>query len=536
MADPGPERPPDPASLLALLGRGTGTVSEVFVARCRASAARPFLIADDRRWSYAEAEEIVRRVAGYLATVAGPAERVASFVGNRPEALWTWFGAAWAGLVYLPINREQRGELLADQLGRSGASVLVTEAAAVADLPEGLGALGIRLVLLLDQLESLPVGWPPVVSWSAVNGAAPIDPVRRGPGDLAAIMFTSGTTGRSKAARLPHNLFVRNAARLVDGYRLRGDDVFHNWLPLCHLGGLLHMTMTAVIAGGTVALFPGFSASRFREQVDRTNATVICGFASILHFIWAQPPRADDPRCSLRVGIIGGIPGDLKRPFEERFGMWLGENYGMTEADPITLPTPGVDAADTSGYPGGDFEVTVVDQYDRPAAPGALGEILIRPRVPSVMSLGYEGDDDATVIKWRNLWFHTGDWGELDGLGRLRFKGRAHHYIRRRGENVSVAEVERILGQHPAVADCVVVGVASPVGEQDVKAVVAVRPGARCDGAELRDYLVGRMAGFMVPRFIEFRAELGRTELGKVSLESARAITGDLFDGDQTAE
>jgi crotonobetaine/carnitine-CoA ligase len=203
----------------------------------------------------------------------------------------------------------------------------------------------------------------------------------------------------------------------------------------------------------------------------------------------------------------------------------------MTEADPITLPVADLDATGSSGYPGGDFEVAILDDQDRALGAGALGEIAIRPRAPGVMSLGYEGDEEATVRKWRNLWFHTGDMGVLDQAGRLHFRGRAQRYIRRRGENVSAAEVERILAEHPEVAECAVVGVPSAVGEEDVKAVVVRAPGAGLTGAGLRAYAAERMAPFMVPRYLEFRDRLPRNDMGKVRTAALVDGMGEVWDG-----
>jgi crotonobetaine/carnitine-CoA ligase len=520
-------------SLRALVGQDDATIAEVLAARVTATPERPFLLWEGRRWSYAESFGEIRRFAGFLANLPGgtPA-RVIGYLGNGPEALWAWLGSVWAGAVWVPLNRQHVGAVLADQLERAasgggGEVLLVTEGSGVDALPARLA--GVEAVLLEDGAP-VPATWPVRHGWSEVSAASPAGATRRAAGGVATVMFTSGTTGRSKAARLPHNLYCRNAGRLVDGFGLTADDVFHNWLPLHHLGGQLHMTMTAIVAGGTVALFPGFSTTRFRDEVARTGATVICGFAAILHFIWSLPPDPADATSTLRVGIIGGVPPNLQAPFERRFGMRLGENYGMTEADPITLPTPGIDAGGTSGFPGGDFEVAILDDQDRSLGPDSLGEIAIRPRAPWVMSLGYEGDEEVTVRRWRNLWFHTGDIGSLDAAGRLHFRGRAQHYIRRRGENISAAEVEGILTEHPEVAECAVVGVRSTVGEEDVKAVIVRVPGSAVTAAALRDYATERMARFMVPRYLEFRDRLPRNDMGKVQTAALGERVGELWD------
>jgi crotonobetaine/carnitine-CoA ligase len=189
--------------------------------------------------------------------------------------------------------------------------------------------------------------------------------------------------------RIPHGQYVRGAARVVDAFDLGPEDVFHNWLPLFHLGGQLHMTMTAVICGGAVALFPRFSRSGFRGEIETTRASVLCGFASILNVIWSIPEREGDHLGSLRIGIFAGIPPQLHAPFERRFGMRLAENYGMTEADPITLPRAGRPAPKGScGFPTDDFEVAIFDEHDLPAPAGAVGEIVVRARAADVMSHG----------------------------------------------------------------------------------------------------------------------------------------------------
>ena len=345
------------------------------------------------------------------------------------------------------------------------------------------------------------------------------------------MLYTSGTTGRSKAVLVPHNQYCRGAGHLVDSFGLRADDVFHNWLPLYHLAGQLHMTMTAVLCGGAVALFPTFSKTRFRDEVRTTGVSVLCGFESILRFIWSLPKRAADSRSSLRVGIIAGIPPDLKEPFEKRFGMWIAENYGMTEADPITHPYPGVDPpAGSCGLPGKDFEVAILDPEDRPMRTGALGEIAVRPRASGVMALDYEGDGHAFEHAFRSGWFHTGDLGAMDEAGFLYFKGRLGAYIRRRGENISAAELEEVITGHDAVLECAALAVPSEVGEDEIKLVVAPVPGVEITPSELHAFAGNEMAAFMVPRYIELVEALPRGELGKVNLVRLQGLGPEVWD------
>ena len=297
----------------------------------------------------------------------------------------------------------------------------------------------------------------------------------------------------------------------------------------------MHMGITAIVAGGAIALFPTFSRSTFLDEVRATGATVMCGFAAIMHMLDSLPRSPAGERTTLRVGILGGIVPELQAAFEARFGVALGENYGMTECDPITNPREGVvPPPGSAGLPAHDVEVRVVDAEDGPVPPGTVGEIAVRPRVPAIMALGYEGDAAATVKAWRNLWFHTGDWGTLDADGFLYFKGRAGDYIRRRGENVSAAELADLMAAHSAIAECAAVGVPSPLGEHDIKLVAVPKPGATLDPAEVRDFAIQRMAPFMVPRYVEIVDKLPRSELGKVEPLKLKTMGPGVWDAEAT--
>ena len=223
-------------------------------------------------------------------------------------------------------------------------------------------------------------------------GCAPAEPVAGRPGDIATLFYTSGTTGRSKAVLVPHNMYCRGAAHLVDCFGYRSDDRFHDWMPLSHIGGQLHVTMTAIVAGACLIQFPAFSRHRFWDEVRASDATVFSGFASILSLLLEAPASPDDRRHRLRVGLIGNMPAELLTAFERRFGVTLLDTYGMSECEPVTLPRVGAMPAGSCGRVCPDFEVAILDEDDRPLPTGEAGRICVRPRVPDVMMQGYEGD------------------------------------------------------------------------------------------------------------------------------------------------
>ncbi|HEU4392401.1 MAG TPA: AMP-binding protein [Solirubrobacterales bacterium] len=507
--------------LLDLVPAERATVPALLAARVERIPDAPFLRWEGRSWSYREAWRETRRFAAWVEGRRGesPVTRVASFLPNRPEALWAWLGTLAAGATYVPLNRAHRGEVLTDMLRRSRAQVLATDAEGLADLPDLAGS----------PVEAV------LSDWSEVGACEPVEAAAPRPGDLAEVMYTSGTTGRSKAVELSHNQLCRGAGWVAWSLELRDDDVFHVWLPLFHLAGQVDAVLPTVIGGGAVALYPTFSRSRFWDQVAESGSTLMIGFPNVYQLLHSLPPREDDARNPLRAGVTGAMPVSFVADFEARFGLRVLDVYGMTEAEPMVLPEPGSRTpAGSCGRPNPDLEVAVLTDGGHPAAIGEIGEIACRARVPDVLTSGYEGDPEATAAATEGGWFHSGDLGRVDADGFLYFVDRIKHSIRRRGENISSWELEAVVCGHPAVAEACAIGVPSPLGEEDVKAVVVPVAGAALDPVELRSWCQGRMAAFMVPRYIEVAAALPRGEAGKVMKEELRelgAATWDAGDG-----
>jgi crotonobetaine/carnitine-CoA ligase len=512
-----------------LLGRDRGSVAELWEARCRATPSATFLLYEGRRWSYAEAWEESRRVAGFLEANAGPRPRVSTYLSKRPEALWAWFGTTLAGGLHCALNRAHKGAVLADMAARSRPEWLVTEKAAWDGLPEP-AKHDIARVLFVDEAPPGIAGIE-VRDWSAVARAAPAEPVPSTPSDPVCLLYTSGTTGRSKAVLVPHNMYARGGANVAAAFGMGPTDVIHDWMPLSHVGGQMHMTLSAVASGACLAMYETFSRSKFWEQIAQCKATIFFGFSNILTLLMMAPESPADRRHGLRVGLVAHMQAAQQTAFEKRFGVKLWDTYGMSEGEPMTLPAPGVPAG-CSGAPGPDFELAIVDEDDNLLPPGQVGRIVARPRAADVMMKGYEGDEAATVEAWRNLWFHTQDLGKLDEHGFLWYVDRLKHSIRHGNENVSSAEVERALKMHPRVHEAAVVGVPDPIAGEAVKAVIVPKPGERLEPGEIHAYARDSMACFMVPRYIEVREVLPYTDIGKVKRDALREIGPDTWDSE----
>lgn len=499
--------------IASVVGRSRASVPELWEAQVAAGPERPFLRWEGREWTYAEAWAQIGGTAQVLADRGiGPGDRVATFLGNRPESLWAWFATQLLGAVHVAVNREQRGALLADMLRRSGATLL-TEASALADVPPGC----VDEILVAEELEIEPVEPP---AGAGRRAAAPAD--------LAAVLYTSGTTGRSKAVLICHNHLARGGARFAESIGHRDSDRWHAWMPMSHIFGQLHVTMATVAAGGSLALYPRFSLSSFWRQVHDDGCTIFGGLGNMLRMLWHAGDRDGHRDNPLRIGLIATPPPELRQPFIEQFGVELVDSYGMTEAEPVTVPVPGMPPT-SCGAENPDFELAILDDEGERVADGETGEMAIRPRVADVMFRGYEGDEVTTVQAWRDLWFHTGDVGRRDAEGFYYLVDRRKHVIRTRGENVSPSELEGLLRTHPGVRDCGAVGVDAGGIDDDVKVVIVAEEGVVVDPQELHAWCRERMASFMVPQHIEVRTELPYSDLGKVDRDGLREAKTSLW-------
>jgi carnitine-CoA ligase len=513
-----------------LVGEGQSSLPRVAAMRAETTPDDTFLLWEGERWTYAQAWNHMLRFASFLHElgISGENQRITSYLPNCPEAMWAWFGTHLSGSIYAPLNRAHKGELLHDMLARTRAKVLITEPSGLAEF-EDLRSLGVETVIVTG--DEVPAE---VTRFNDYLDMEPAKPTFPDPASVCTLMYTSGTTGRSKVVRIPHNMYARGGARVAEAMGYRPDDVCHMWFPLFHIGGSLHFVAAMMIAGGTVAMFPTFSASRFWQQVTDTRATVFGGLANVIHILMQVSEQPDDASNTLRIGLAAMLPPEMIRPFENRFGVQLLDTYGMTEVEPITVPDRSREnPVGSSGILNQDFEIMFADENDHPLTAGERGQILVRPRITNGMMLGYEDDDAATLEVFRNLWFHTGDLGHQNEDGFIFVHGRVKHMIRRRGENISAWELEKFIGDHPDVDEVACVGVPATMGEEDVKAIIVPLASSEIDPRQIHDYCMEKMARFMVPRFIEIRESLPLNQVGKVEKEALKNITDSIWDAER---
>ena len=460
---------------------------------------RTYLVHRGRALTFSALDAAVNRLANGLAERGiGEGTRVAMMLDNHPDLVCLFFALAKLGAVQIPVNTRLKGDPLAYLLGHAEPALVVAESAYA---PVIAAAVPDRTSLSAWRGDDGGARTGDALSFAELQSATDASP----PGSptashLLAVLYTSGTTGPPKGVLVTDKMHRACAAASAMAADVRAGDVMYLWEPLYHVGGI-QVLVLALEHDVTVALGERFSASRFWREVRRVGATRIHFLGGILQMLLAQPPRADDRDHPVRVAWGGGAPPDVWRAFEERFGVQIRESYGMTEASSLTSINDDARFG-CVGRPAPWFEVRIRAAGGAPRTPGERGEILVREREPGLITPGYFRDPEATARAIRDGWLHTGDLGWLDEQGYLHFGGRLKDCVRHRGENVSAWEIERVVERLDDVEECAVVGVASDVGEEDIKLFVKPRHGVALDPDSVFAWCARHLADYQVPRYL----------------------------------
>ncbi len=527
----------------------TWVLAEILRGRAERAPDQQFLkFADDPWVSYGTVNSQANRVANAL--VARGVERgesVSVMLPNCAEFLPVWFGILKAGAVMSSINTAYKGDFLSWTINLVEAKKLIIADVYLdrldlikAELPK----LEHVIVLATGAQEGPDpaLTWEPLAELLAGSDAEP--EISYSWTDDARIMFTSGTTGRSKGVIKQNAADYFSARGLLEVIRsLNGTAVedlhketFFSCLPLFHSNAQVLSAYPALVAGGRIAFVERFSSSQFWRQVGDAQATIFNSIGAVSYFIYNIPASELDRAHSVHTVFAAPAPKDIYHEFEERFGVRFIEGYGLTETgmatymDPTRDPIPGSCGKANPGY-----EVTIVEPgTDRPLAPNTPGEIVVDMKIPNIVMRAYYGMPEKTAEDFRNLKLHTGDLGRMDDEGYVYFMDRVKDYIRRRGENVSSMEVERQVADHPQIKEAAVIGVKAGEGasSEDEIMVVCIPEGAAPDPAEFTHWMAERMPYFMVPRYIRFVQALPKTPTERVQKVKLRdeGITADTFD------
>ncbi len=501
---------------------------------------RLFLRMDDGAFSYGQAFDLVARVASGLESLGiRRGDRVGIIADNCPEAVWSWLGSNAAGAIDVPFNPKARGGFLAYLVADATPRVIIgteehlqTLAQAVETAPEWVVSVDGDGSDRAFGAKARHLSFGELLDRGSARHVADV-----GPGDVATIMYTSGTTGPSKGVMIPHGTYVVGASRHARIIGMGAGETAYCAVSLAHMDARACIGL-ALDAGGASALARRFSVRGFWDDVRGFEANVFFYVGTMLWLLYKAPASPGDDDHPARIGVGSAAPPEIHRAFEQRFGVELLEGYGMTEMPYIVNSLRGSGRPGGVGVPIPEAEVQLVDDHEVPVAPGEVGELCLRPRVPSYMTQGYWQKESETVEAWRNLWFHTGDFLRVASDGQFEYVGRKNDAIRHRGENVSAWEVEQAVTAHPDVLEAAAIGVPSSLGEEDVAVLAVLRPEAELEPAALREFAAPDLPRFAVPRYIEFVDAFPKTPSERIEKRKVRerGISATAWDAEAETE
>jgi carnitine-CoA ligase len=493
----------------------SGTIPRLLAAAASRDPGGTWLRHDGGSLTFAGAAASVAGVARALrAAGIGRGDLVVTTARTTPPYLLCWLGLATLGAVTVPVNPRSAPAELAGIVRQVTPRALITDAG-LGSLVDAAGVTAIPELGVLDSDELLSLGA------AAAGPGAELPDAGVGPGDLAVLIPTSGTTGRSKLVMQTQRAYAMAGEGFPFWMELTAADRLMTSLPLFHINAPAYSVMGSLACGAGLVLLPRFSASGFLDAARRHGATEFNAIGAMLEILMRQPPRPDDADTPLRLCYTGPAPDrERQLEIERRFGLKIVVGYALSES-PYGLIWPrGTRPFGTLGatrqHPvlGTVNEARVTGHDGGVLGPGETGELQLRN---PVLTPGYWGMPEETAALFADGWLRTGDLVTVGADGTYTFVARQKEVLRRRGENLSPLEVEEVLAAHPAVLECAVVGVASELSEDEVKAFVVPADGASIDFAELRAFAAGRLAPYKVPRYWQAIAELPRTPTARVA-------------------
>lgn len=456
-----------------------------------------------------------------LGVTAG--DRLAVQIDKSPEALAIYAACVQAGIIFLPLNTAYTADEVYYFVSDSGAKLLICaerNAEALAPVAQATGA----------KLETLNGDGSGTLPKLAETGPATFETVDRSADDLAAFLYTSGTTGRSKGAMLSQGNLLSNAEVLTSEWRFTKDDVLLHALPIFHTHGLFVATNISLIAGGKMLFLPKFDLDAMIALMPK--ATAMMGVPTFYTRLLGDARFTRDLAQHMRLFVSGSAPllAETHVQFENRTGHRILERYGMTETNMNTSnPYDGERRAGTVGFPLPGTDVKITDSAGVPLAQGEIGEIEVRG--PNVFQ-GYWNMPEKTAEELReNGFFVTGDLGQFDADGYLSIVGRNKDLIISGGYNIYPKEIELLLDEAEGVLESAVIGVPHPDFGETVVGILVAEQGVEPDLDAIKAGLGGSLARFKQPQKLIVLPELPRNTMGKVQKKALRDQFGSLFGG-----
>ena len=488
-------------------GRTSDTIAGLFDAAVAAVPSKQWLTFSDSTLTFEQARSRVMAAAGGLREHGvARGSRVIATTRNSPEYLFVWLAVMRLGAVLVPMNPDNSTAEIAGLIGQVDPRAIVTDG----DLRPAVthsartSAHDAEIVAVEDL--------PQETSLELVDASRP--------DDVAVMIPTSGTTGRSKLVMQRQRSYVLAGEGFPFWLGLNETDRLMTSLPLFHINAPCYSVLGSIAARAGLVLLPEFSGSRFVDDARRFGATEFNAIGAMLEILMRQPERTDDADNPIRLCYTGPSPTKQRQlEIESRFGFEIVCGYALSESPYGLIWKRGTRPFGTLGSARQHPVLGVINHAraivdGRSAAAGEIGELELKN--PAVMA-GYYGMPEETQKVIVGGWLKTGDLVRVNGDETYTFVGRKKELIRRRGENLSPLEVESALELHPDVLEAAVIGVPSELSEEEVKAYIVAAPGASATPAELRDFVSARLTPFKVPRYFEFVEGLPHTPTGRIA-------------------
>ncbi len=524
---------------------------EILKKQAKELGKKPFLqFGYNRPVSFYQTNQLANRIAnGLMELGVKKQEKVAVYMPNSDDYVITWFGILKMCAVMVPINTAYVMDFLQYIIESSDAKVLFIDENYLDRLRP--------IARKLPQLESVIV-WKKdgtlkpkksgfkfknMVSYSDfISSQSAKEPrVEITFMDYARLMYTSGTTGRSKGVMRPSAADYSSARNYIEIMDIGPDDVCFTCLPLFHSNAMVMTVYPALIRGAKAVVEEKYSARNFWKWIVDHKVTKFNLVGTICYFIWNTPPVPEEKQHCVKLVLGSPAPHDIIEEFMERFNIRFMEGYGLTEIGQCTWMRPGEPfRVGSCGKEAPNYEIKVVDpETDLEVSRGDIGEIVVRPRISNIMLHYYHKMPEKTVQDFRNFWFHTGDAGRMDKDGYIYFVDRVKDYIRRRGENISSFEVEKIVNSYPDIEESAVIGVKAEEGryaENEIMIVVIPKGNKTVDPVDLIKFLEPKMPAFMIPRYVRSVKDLPKTGTQRTQKNKIReqGITKDTWDRERS--
>lgn len=471
------------------------------------------------------AERVEHAAALLYAQGVRPGMHAAVMLAHHLDHIVTFFALMRMGAVLVPINTALKGAGLAHIFEHAHPAFLVADDSFSEQVAPVIALRGAAMTTLWRRPRE-GAGQMQTALYRG-EAPAPAPAVAQSDSTLRQILYTSGTTGLAKGVVMPDRMLRAAALGSTWVGRITAGSVMHFWDPIYHVFGT-EVLVLALMVPVTLVMVPRFSASRFWDEARENGCTHVHFVGGVLQLLLKQAPTPADRTHGVRVAWGGGCPVEVWRAFEERFGVRIHEGYGMTETSSFSTINP-EGRLGSIGREVAYFEVQLVDDQGAATPVGQVGELRVRGRESGVLVPRYYNNPEATAAALRDGWLYTGDLAKQDADGYFYFLGRKKDSLRRRGENVSAWEVERVFNEHPDVEECALIGVKNELADEDLKLFVKRRNPALTEAA-LVAWAQPRMAAFQVPRFIKFVDGFQKTPTERIQKQFLSNAIDDCWD------